>query len=172
VIENRSESIALTPGREMSMFGIVCGMSRKNAVTFAMVLLSVIAGCAPATTTIRGKVSFQSEPLTHGTLTLLAADGVGYSAAIGADGAFEIAGIPVGEAKVGILSKASSIRKKAPPPSRGPVSTTSKGNNVPVPIAPAPPISGPQVPDRLADPTQSGLTVIVKAGQALMIDAK
>jgi hypothetical protein len=114
--------------------------------------LVLVAGCGGRTGDLAGKVTFKDKALHQGTVSVAAADGSILNAVIQDDGSYSLAGVPVGEAKVGVNSpdprsvKVAQRKKdeKAPPPD------TSKWF---------------PIPEKYADTRQSGLTTDVKPGK-------
>jgi hypothetical protein len=65
---------------------------------FWLPLLAVAAGCGPATGSISGTVTFKGEPVPSGTVSFLANAKVVEGQI--QDGHYEVAGVPVGEARI------------------------------------------------------------------------
>ena len=142
----------------------------------AAAVLTLAAGCG-SSTDVTGKVTYKGAPLTAGSVTLVASDGIVYSGTLGADGTFSIPGVPTGEAKVGVVGANPAAGTKPPPASRGPRGGPgAAGRGGPPPgegaAAPAPPPTGPVLPREYGDPRTSGLTVQVRAGEPVNIDLK
>jgi hypothetical protein len=70
----------------------------------AVASLAGASGCG-GTATVTGTVSYQGQPVTHGSVTFRSADGAARSAPILADGSYTVEGVHTGEVKVGIISR-------------------------------------------------------------------
>ena len=123
-----------------------------RACALAGAALVLVAGCGGRTGDLAGKVTFKDKALHQGTVSVAAADGSILNAVIQDDGTYAVAGVPVGEAKVGVNSpdprtvKTAQRKKdeKAPPPD------TSRWF---------------AIPEKYADARQSGLATDVKPGR-------
>ncbi|CAN5594540.1 hypothetical protein BH10PLA2_BH10PLA2_30050 [soil metagenome] len=120
---------------------------------FALLLLG--SGCA-RTANPSGKVTYQGKPVVWGSISLRAADGSMHQIGIDPDGTYQLEGVPVGLAKVGVSSP-------DPKPS-----ARLKGNTDSRVKAPTPPPPGAwfPLPDKLGDPSSSGVTLEVGSGPA------
>lgn len=128
-------------------------MTRAVATAALVGGLFALAGCGRSTATVSGTVSHQGKKLAWGGVALLAADGSSHSAAIGRDGRYSIPNVPVGTARVGVVSS-------DPYP---------EGKNGKYEGRYKPPTDLPDgawfpIPAKFADPTASGLTVEVGRG--------
>jgi hypothetical protein len=126
-----------------------------------LILLTLMTGCGPSTTTANGKVTYQGKLVVWGSITLVASDGSVFQAGIEPDGTFTIPKMLVGTAKVGVESSA--------PPAPGGRGGDARGSKPP----PLPPAGAWfPIPDTLNNPAKSGVTVEVKSGQPTNIDLK
>src|SRR5436309_21644 len=77
---------------------------RRISCLFCATWLVALSGCSGAAT-IKGKVTFQGRPVTHGSVILISADGRGHSGVIQHDGSFTVEDVPRGQAKVAVVSR-------------------------------------------------------------------
>ncbi|HKB04618.1 MAG TPA: carboxypeptidase-like regulatory domain-containing protein [Gemmataceae bacterium] len=142
-------------------------------------LLALVTGCG-SVTDVTGTVKYKGAPLPGGAITVVASNGTVHSANVQADGTFSLTGVPTGKAQIAIVGGSAASNK--PPPSRGSESAAgAKGGKVsagrgpreadPAADAAAPPApTGPVLPAQYGDPSTSGLTVTITAGQPVNID--
>jgi hypothetical protein len=115
--------------------------SRLQRRAAGLVLATLLlAGCG--TSQITGKVRFQDQVLTAGTVKFLGADGKEVMTAVAADGSYRVAGVAPGLARV-------SFVPHAPNP-------FSSGATAPKPVA---------IPKRYKQPETSGLECVVRGGR-------
>ena len=76
--------------------------SFRTAVALAFLTLAAV-GCA-GRGDVSGKVSYKAKTLVFGTVQFEASDGTLKQANIETDGSYSIPGVPVGEAKVAVIS--------------------------------------------------------------------
>ena len=123
---------------------------RNTALPLRLTLLAalmVCIGCSrePPTGSVAGKVSYQGNPLTVGTILLVnPATGIGANAVLDASGGFRIEGVRTGDYQVAIQ------RPPAPPPDE-----MAAGKE----WTPSP------VPDKYQVPDTSGLTVTINEAE-------
>jgi hypothetical protein len=155
-------------------------LSRRYRAALRLVaasgLLALVAGCG-SVTDVTGKVTYKGAPLPGGAITVVASDGTVHSGNVGADGTFALTGVPTGKAKIAVV--AGSAAQNKPPPNRGGDGGPGKGMgssgrgpreaNPEAPAAPPTP-TGPVLPAQYGDPSTSGLTVTITAGQPVNID--
>jgi hypothetical protein len=121
-----------------------------------------LAGCGPAAGTISGKVTYKDKPLPGGSVTFLTSDQKVKSATIGTDGTYQIAGVTVGPAKIGVSPPAAPTALP-----KGMKMDASKMGGAPEGSAVAlPPDTKPvALPPQYQDPAKSGETYTVTAGK-------
>jgi hypothetical protein len=114
--------------------------------------LAVMAGCGPATSVVTGKVTLDGAPVPEGTVSLLMEDGTVQSSFITNDGSYYFEAVPVGTAKVTVLTKATGGESAAE-------DIKNQGKT-----GLAPKVEGPKViiPVKYASPDSSGLTCQVQ----------
>lgn len=143
-----------------------------HIVVMALVMVGVF-GCAPATGSISGTVTYQGKPLPHGRVTFVCADGTVVSGKIASDGSYTIPQAPVGRAKVAVrcLEEAMPTLVLADPSELPGAKGTGSSTNVPrtpmmVPSA-LKPKSKPtvfRIPDHYQEAEKSGLTYEIQQG--------
>jgi hypothetical protein len=135
-------------------------MIRSLTIGGCLMLLLLGSGCA-RTANPSGKVTYQGKPVVWGSISLRASDGSMHQIGIDPDGTYQLEGVPVGLAKVGVSSpdpKPSARLKAGGGESRG-------GKGTPPPPAGA----WFPLPDKLGDPSSSGVTLEVGSGPADII---
>ncbi len=122
-----------------------CGGSREQRWTGLLsAALLMVAGCAggePGASLVTGKVLLDSQPVSGGSVLLLAADGQGASAEVQPDGSYSLKCLP-GEYQVAI----------SPPPPPDPLAKPNSAT------------PGVNVPRPYQDVGTSGLTIVVADG--------
>ena len=88
--------------------------SRRSAAICSFVLccsaLLCLSGCGKkAKATVNGKVRFNQNPLTAGTVTFIDADGHSGSGTIKSDGSYTVTDAPVGEATITVFTPPPSV---------------------------------------------------------------
>jgi hypothetical protein len=121
----------------------------------ALGVLLVTAGCSRSTGTVSGKVTFQGQPLSVGTVTFVPQEGPAQACSIEPDGRYTVRKVPVGPCIISVV---------AGQPSRGMWNLQEK-KRVDDSPASKPPPRGFRIPPRYSDPNQSGLTYVVLAGE-------
>lgn len=124
------------------------------------------AGCGASVGDVRGVVTFQGKPLTHGNVRIMPATGLSVDSSIAPDGKYLVKDVPIGVGKVIVTcmdeSMTSTLKslqgKKVDPQQKGrtptPISTTG--------IVPGASFS--LIPSIYSDFENSGLAVDVKGG--------
>ncbi len=132
------------------------GLSRLAALALLLTALAV-CGCGKGrhANIVTGKVYVGDKVATGGTVLFLDAEGNVARTAIGKNGAYQVAGLAPGPAKVGVVGHAH-----VPPGLQTPVK--GKPGGTPAEAAPE---DGPVISARYADPEKSGLTYEVRSGK-------
>jgi hypothetical protein len=133
-------------------------------------VIVAVTGCGPATTDVAGKVTYQGKPVVYGTVVFIGADGTPKSGAIQLDGTYRVTGVPIGTARVAVSSP--------PPPgvtlpgrkTKSGKDDLGKGDGDVAQAHPDVVQKWFAIPEKYGEPTQSGRTVEVKAGQAINLD--
>jgi hypothetical protein len=150
-----------TPLREiLSRRGTACEWPQETRVvarnalattaTMAVLLMATV-GCGPSTATVAGKVTFQGEPITIGTIAFIGPSGKVASATI-QDGAYTVADVETGAATVTVTSHEPSPMMHPP---------TGPDPSAP----PPPPLKYVPIPERYSNPKRSGETYTVLPGK-------
>jgi hypothetical protein len=131
------------------MTRVILIRTRWYALVPALVLT---AGCGPATSTVSGVVSLDGTLVPEGTVSFLMEDGTVQSSFIMKDGTYHLDAVPVGKAKITVLTKSAGAETMAED-----IKNQGKTGAVPK-------VEGPKViiPVRYASPDTSGLTCEVK----------
>jgi hypothetical protein len=95
------------------------------------ILLAAAGGCGKRAT-VTGKVTYQGRPVTYGSVIFLSADNTARSAAIAGDGSYRVEGVPLGAAKIAVISHDPSkgrsvVRGSRPARGDNHAGTASKG---------------------------------------------
>ena len=125
---------------------------RAVGLAWISLLLPVLVGCSPPTSTIKGKVTFEDEPITTGTIAFVSQNGKVTTGNI-EFGDYKVSGVEIGPgARVAVMSHEPSPMMQPPtgPIQQAPDQQTLKY----VPI-----------PGRYADHEESGLTYDVVEGE-------
>jgi hypothetical protein len=120
-----------------------------------LVACLLLAGCKPATAVVTGKVRFQRQPLTSGSVLIFSQDKQIISGLILPDGTYRIANVPFGVARVTVrthplVPPGFNHPQRLPPSKNAPVATSANGDARYVAI-----------PERFNLPEESGLVVNV-----------
>ena len=142
--------------------------SRRSGLRLAGVFLLAtsfgLLGCGSSSPgTVSGKVYLKDKLLKGGNVTFLTADKkISQSAKIGEDGSYTIENIPAGPIKIAVetmsLKQAASVpRNNAPPGQKSPNSSAVDPKELMKRYVP--------IPEKYADPSESGLEYTVKSGK-------
>jgi hypothetical protein len=155
-------------------------MNRHAARAAAAVLLGfllAVGGCGPSTGTVTGKVTHKGKPVVWGTITMIASDNIPYSGSLNPDGTYSIVGVRGGPVKIGVMSPNpdGATRGSTPVGGRpGAGAAGDLGGKAAAPAQPAVALPAPgawfALPDKYADPLQSGLTGTVQGDTVLNVD--
>lgn len=77
-------------------------LARNSA--FALVVCLIVAGCGTKKTDVHGKVFLAEKNLAVGGVTIVTADSMSHAGKINDDGSFTVKAVPVGEAKIIVVS--------------------------------------------------------------------
>ena len=131
-------------------------MTRVLWSLLGMLAVLVLApGCGSRTGTAAGKVTYQGKPVVWGSVTLTAADGSMHQVGINTDGTYRLEKVPVGVAKVGVVS---------PDPTPSARAKASEDSRVPTGMPRPQPGAWFALPAKFADPGTSGVTLQVGGG--------
>jgi hypothetical protein len=153
-------------------------MSRLRPLLVVPIILTVIAaGCggsnpnAPAS--ISGSVNYKGKPVTGGSVQFYTQSGTPYSAAIGADGTYSVADVPLGELIVCVETESVNPVHKASTGKEASQRQASMGNRQPpagqgggsggTPSGEEPKYV--KIPDKYAKSKTSPLTYTAKQGR-------
>jgi hypothetical protein len=128
-----------------------------RAVLAASAVGLLLAGCGGGTGRLQGRVTFQGKPVVSGTVQVFAADGSVHVGEIGADGRYEVRGIPTGPARIAVNSADRNQKTSLEKIGQG---SRAKGGEA---RAGNPPGWFPLDP-KYADPAKSGITTAVAGG--------
>ena len=132
---------------------------------FAAVALAG-AGCGDyPRSRVHGKITFNGQPLTGGTVAFLGRDNMTYLADLGPDGTYAVDRVPRGEVRVTVQKPPPRPAPRPNPPAgwagdkagADPTDDKAKASRLEAVAAPPPKSSGPALPAKYADPGQSGL---------------
>lgn len=150
------------------------------------VLVAVLAlapmGCGDGLGKVRGKVTAGGKPVCWGSVTLMDSQGQYFQGEIGLDGSFEIDRCPSGPMKVGVFSPnpndsrgdrggqtGGAVKAGGDDPRSTFLAAQPKKTAVPDKPSPAAGQWFP-IPDKLSDPTTSGVSVEVRPGMEVLIE--
>jgi hypothetical protein len=122
-----------------------------------------LSGCQPETGEVVGKVMYNRQPLTHGTVMFFCHDQQIISRLINPDGTYSVADLPLGPAKVAVVThppipEGYQLPQKLPPSRDAPNLGEPARSRLPFGARYVP------IPHRYSDPDQSGLAVTVARG--------
>jgi hypothetical protein len=134
----------------------------KQLLVAAPVLVLLVIGCGPsvnpnAPATVKGKVTYNNNPVTGGTL-IFHKDG-GYPVVIDPDGTYRGSSLPIGEATVTVNTESLNVKPQAYGGKKVESSPVPEGAN-----------TGPQgqyvkIPAKYSDPKTSPLKVTIVRGE-------
>src|SRR5262245_52599155 len=121
-------------------------------------ILATSAGCGASGGTVAGRGSYGDQPVVNGAVLLYKGGGAGHSGLVGADARYRFADIPLGRARVAVVTHGEvPPGLQAPPP---------KGHPAYPGVEAAPPrCPHVAIPARYADPDSAGLGLNVTAGE-------
>jgi len=146
-------------------------MRRHLGIRAALLLiLAAVAGCGKGTATVTGKVTYQGQAITSGTVVFYGENGKVDSGILDANGNYTLTRAPVGTVKVAVMVPkiASKGAGGGPPP--GPPAGKGKLKTAPVdPSRPVPaPVEKSAIPERYTDAEKSGLVYTVNPGSQII----
>lgn len=143
---------------------------RSCLLLFPLCILA--AGCGSGQGMVSGKVSYKGKPLPSGDVRFFPESGGGsFYSAIGSDGSYSIAKVPLGPAKITVTYSRESPLAKANPRSKAAAEKGMKQQQEAMkahrktPESAPPPSDVESVPNKYAKPDQSGLKVDVTGGK-------
>lgn len=80
------------------------GLWVRSCMVFALVVVLAATGCGQKTNKVKGKVTYDGKTVVWGSVTLLDAKGAYHQGDIDLNGNYEIANVPVGPVKIGVVS--------------------------------------------------------------------
>lgn len=149
-------------------------MTTTRRLILASPLLLVLGlGCGPTnqnTSVISGKITYNGNPVTAGTITFQPEQGPSFTRPISADGTYTNTDMPTGEFKVTIETESANPDRKTPTYGQGnQTSSPAPGGAPPGGTVTQGPAAGGgkyvKIPAKYADAKTSGLTVNVAAGK-------
>jgi hypothetical protein len=118
------------------------------------VLLAATGGCSNGPATVTGTVSRKNQPLDHGEIHFVGADGKSRSSVIGGDGSYRIDDAPTGQVRVAVV-----------------VLTGTGDPKLGLRLLPKPVTVVSSIPTKYKDPATSGLAYPVGPGaQTINVD--
>lgn len=79
----------------------------RNCILFPMLVITLLAtasGCGDSKGNVTGKVELEGKKITSGTVTVFGSDGIPYSSPIDSSGSYVVKNVPVGKAKIALIS--------------------------------------------------------------------
>jgi hypothetical protein len=141
------------------------GCRRRGWLAALLALPAVLAlsGCQPEKGEVAGKVVYDRQPLTHGTVMFFCQDQQIISRLITPDGTYSVPDLPLGPAKVVVVThppipEGYQRPQKLPPSRDAPNLGEPARSQLPFGARYVP------IPHRYSDPDQSGLAVTVARG--------
>ncbi len=129
------------------------------------VLMVSLPGCGQSQAVVRGRVTYNSNPLTSGQVHLVGGNGPARSGFISSEGTYEIRDAPVGEVKAAVVSYKSAGTSKGPTVGKADPDAEQVVNE------PAPRASA--IPTKYNDVKTSGLAYTISLGrQTIDIELK
>jgi hypothetical protein len=148
-----------------------------HLVVRVALFLALLAGlgCGSSTGTVTGKVTFNGQPVTSGSVVFHGADGRVDSGLLDTQGNYTITRAPVGTVKVAVMAAKSSTKvvgggaPPGPPAGKGKLKQGPDSTEKPIPAT----VEKSPIPERYYDPEKSGLVYTVTSGtQVIDIDLK
>jgi hypothetical protein len=135
------------------------------ANTFVLGVL-MLSGCRPETGEVSGQVTYSGQPLTHGTVQFFCQDQQIISRLINGDGTYSVPELPLGAAKIAVVTHPpipnGYARPQTLPPSKdAPKLGEPARGRLPEGAKYVP------IPYRYGNPDQSGLAVTVSKGNQI-----
>jgi len=133
---------------------------------------AVAAGCGPGLGTVSGTVTFKEKPVTSGSVSVIASDGIQYVGEITPQGTYSIPRVPAGNAKFTVASP--NPNHAAAGRVAGNAGGAASGDAAAPAPAPNPPAAGTWValPPEYADPAKSNLTGTVTGDTVINLPLK
>jgi hypothetical protein len=141
---------------------------RRTAVFVGPVL--VVGGCSSKGGTLSGKVSHKGKPVVWGTVSVFGRDNIQYAGQITPEGTYSVPNVPGGPVKIAVSSPNPDGAARG-----GPAAAIARGGAGDLGGGPDPnPVVQSKtwfaIPDKYADPQQSGLTGTVKGDTIINLD--
>ena len=133
----------------------------------ALLLLAGCGGDPNKATGLAGKVTYNDNPVTGGTITFAPKEGGAFTRPIGADGTYTSPDMPPGTYTVTVETESLNPDKPKPPaygPPGGAPQAPTAGGTMPTAAAGASAGKYMKIDPKYADPKTSGLSVTVKGG--------
>lgn len=138
--------------------------------------MGLFIGCGPAMTDVNGTVTYQGKPVAFGTVTVFDAEGVAKYGTLNLDGTFTITGVRPGPVKVAVSSPTPPGAIAAKPIIKSPDALDGLDGRKPAdanaPANAAVIAAWFPLPEHFGEPTTSGLTADIVAGQPLILQLK
>jgi hypothetical protein len=135
----------------------------RSVLGSLFLIVMTIAGCASATSTVSGKITYRGQPLTNGAVTIYSATGGVHSAMADAGGCYSISGVARGPAKITVTAHPPvplGFQKAQAHPAFQ-VVLPGNGSNA----APSKALDYVRIPEKYGRVEQSGLRLEVAGGQ-------
>ena len=129
----------------------------NQSLRTGVLMLPFILGCSSGSIgTVSGKVFYGGKPLSGGTVVFYPEKGGGgFMAGIGSDGSYEVVDVPVGSAKIAVQVPQPPVQKRH---DKGGVKQAA-GYEKEIQKSSSP------IPAEYADPSKSGLSLMVERGR-------
>ena len=142
----------------------------------AFLILMTGAGCGENTATVTGRVTYDGQPVTSGSVVFYGDDGRVDSGLLDANGKYIVTRAPIGPVKVAVMaskevktSGGKGATPAGPPLGKGKMKKASGVDAKPEPET----VLKSTIPERYSDPQKSGLVYTVGSGkQVIDIDLK
>jgi hypothetical protein len=129
---------------------------RRALWPLPLALAAALSGCGGGAT-LSGKVTYQGQPVTSGSVIVLNADGTAESGVIRPDGTYTVEGVQKGPVKVGVLSPDPAHARSILVTNRSHAKDDHKHAKDSRPAAKAKSAGWFPLPHELGDPEKSGL---------------